>query len=439
MATMILGREIIARTLKTGNIRPYLDMGLDLEFMQDALNPAYASVFQGQDIDAWTTILRHYEKYGKVMETSLFRKSYPPENYRLVESSFDDRELTDLARDAIGMYETQVGTTEAQRFLEAGDSKRAAEIMLEAARKVLYKQAQAAITVTWDRKDFDLEERLNLRRENAPGFGIDELDRQFPGFQRGQLITFLGRAKAGKTTFMLQSAFHAWHGKKGFGKDVEAKRVLFVSTEVPEEDIRAMLTCYGAGVNPAPYIASTDDCHLSEEDKDKIRTWWKSEMSEDAAEAFAVVQPMGKFTISDLEYEIEKFEPDIVYVDGFYFLTDSSTGSSPGSNAFAHDNLARELKNLAMRERIPVLVSHQAREKQLGKAGGGLDDISMMGGTGLRMASDMVFTFDKGEDRVVTIKNTAARRGYVTTVKGEWDWEEFQFSAYEAEDDDEDY
>jgi hypothetical protein len=92
-----------------------------------------------------------------------------------------------------------------------------------------------------------------------------------------------------------------------------------------------------------------------------------------------------------------------------------------------------------MRLRVPVLVTHQAREKQLGKAGGGFDDTAMMGGTGLRMASDMVFTFDKDEAGVITIKNTAARRGYLKTVKGEWDWDGFEFTAYEAGPDDEDY
>lgn len=436
---MILGREIIARVLQTKNIRPFLEAGLTLEFMSNTLHPAYAAVFTGQDIDAWTTILRHFDKYAKVMDEGLFRRSYPPESYRLIEPHFDDRELVDLAKDAISMFDTQVGTTEAQRYVEAGDARRAAEIMMETARKVLHQQAQAAISVPWDRKDFAFEERLSAVREPGPGFGIEPLDKLWAGSQAGQLISLIGRKKAGKTTILLQSAYHAWYGRKEFAglEDLEPRRVLFISTEVPEEDVRDMLTCYGAGVNPGPYLASTKRFRLSSADEDKLRSFWKREMA-DGAEAFQVVQPMSRFTMTELEYEIEKFEPDIVYIDGFYFMTDAQTGRSPGSSWEAHDNLAKDLKNLGMRMRIPVWVTHQAREKQLGKAGGGFHDTAMMGGTGLGMASDMVFTIDKGDDHVVTIKNTAARRGYLPTVKGEWDYDIFEFIAYEATEEDED-
>lgn len=439
MAKMILGREIVARVLQTKNIRPYLDAGLDLQFMGDTANPAYASVFTGQDIDAWTTILRHFEKYAKVMDVTLFRRSFPPESYRLVEPSFDDRELVDLAKNAISMYETQVGTTEAQRYVEAGDPRRAAEIMMETARKVLHQQSESAISVSWDRPDFDLEDRISTVRAAGPGWGIDELDAHWAGSQPGQLVALVGRKKAGKSTFLLQSAYHAWYGRNEFGNQeaLDPRRVMFISTEMPEEDIRDMLVCYGAGVNPGPYLASTKHFRLSPQDEDKIREFWKREMAT-GAEAFNVVQPISKFTVTDLEYEIEKFEPDIIYIDGFYFMTDMATGRNPGSSWEAHDNLARDLKNLAMRNRIPVWVTHQAREKQLGTAGGGFHDTAMMGGTGLGMAADNVFTIDKGEDRVVTIKHTSGRRGNLPTVKGEWDYDVFEFRAYSASEEDED-
>lgn len=441
MAKMILGREIIARVLTTKNIRPYLEAGMDMAFMSNQLHPAYAAVFTGQDIDAWTTILRHFEKYGKVMDESLFRRSYPPESYRLVPPNFDDRELVDLAKQSISMFDTQVGTTEAQRYVEAQDPIKAAEIMLATARKVLHQQSQAAISVTWDRADFDLEERLTTVREPGPGFGIEAIDKNFAGSQPGQLFSLIGRKKAGKTTFLLQSAYHAWYGRKAFGsqEELDPRRVLFVTTEIPEEDIRDMLLCYGAGVNPGPYLASTKNFRLSRADEQKIRDFWDREMKS-GAEAFNVVQPISKFTMADLEYEIEKHEPDIVYIDGFYFMTDEATGRSPGSSWEAHDNLARDLKNLGMANRFPVWVTHQAREKQLGKAGGGFHDTAMMGGTGLGMASDMVWTIDKGDDHVVTIRNTAARRGYVPTIRGEWDYETFEFVAYEGEvEEDDDY
>lgn len=439
MAQLILGREIVSKVLHSKNIRPYLDMGMDLDFMEDDKNPAYASVFTGQDIDAWTFIIKHYMNYGKVPEIQQFRRSYPPEAYRVIESTFDDRELTDLARSSIGMYESEVGTTEAQRYLEAGDPMKAARIMMETARKVLNFQAKAALAMAWDTKKLDIEERLKRRLKPAPGFGIDALDKNFIGFQPGELYTILGRAKSTKTTVAVQLAYNAWFGKKEFsGGSVEPKRVMFVSFEVNEEGIRDRLTCYGAGVNPSGFLTSTEDRHATPEQEKKIRDFWEREMS-NATESLMVVQPVSRFTQSDLDYEIEKFEPDLIIIDGFYFMTDQETGGTPGANWYAHDNLARDLKALAMRLRIPVIVTHQVREKQLGKAGGGIDDGAMMGGTGLRMASFAVFTLDMGEDKVLTIKNTANRGEWVPTIKGEWDWDNFEFVGYEAADDEEDY
>lgn len=439
MATLILGREIVSRVLSTKNIRPYVEMGMDEDFMADDMNPAYAAVFQGQDIDAYLWLLRYYRDYKKVPETSLFRKNFPSETYRIVDSRFDDLELTDLAREAWNHYETEVATTEAQRLLEGGRSRQAAEIMLATARKVLQQQAQKSLVMTWDRKDYDINDRLNRRLRPAPGWGVIEIDKQFIGFQDGELYAILGRAKSNKTTFLLQAAYTAWMGRKGITMpDVTPRRVLFVSFEVTEEGIRDRLTCYGAGVNPRNFLASTEDRHVSDEESLKIESWWKHEMK-DAVGSFEVVQPIGKFTVEDLYYEVEKFEPDIVFIDGLYFMTDSITGRSPGSHWEAMDNISRDLKNLAMKHRLPVIVTHQLREKQLGKAGGGVDDIAMMGGTGLRMTAFATWTLDKGDDQLITIKNTANRSEWLPTVCGEWNWDEFRFDAYETEDDEEEY
>jgi DnaB-like helicase C terminal domain len=441
LATLILGREIVSRILSTKNIRPYLELGMDEDWMGDDLNPVYASVFQGQDIDAYNWLLGYYRDYKKIPEVSLFRTEFPSNTYRIVESHFNDEELTALARESSNHYETEVAATEAQRYLEGGNSKKAAEIMLATARKVLQQQAQKSLVAVWDKSDYDIEDRLRRRLRPAPGWGVPEIDKDFIGFQDGELYAILGRAKSNKTTFLLQAAYHAWMGRKSYTgdfKNVDPRRVLFVSFEVTEEGIRDRLTCYGAGINPRNFLASTEDRHASQEDEIKINAWWESEMK-DAVGSFQVVQPIGKFTIDDLYYEVEKFEPDIIFIDGFYFMTDTITNRSPGSHWEAMDNLSRDLKNLAMKHRIPVVLTHQLREKQLGKAGGGVDDVAMMGGTGLRMTAFATWTLDKGDDQLITIKNTANRSEWLASVRGEWIWDSFSFSAYETEEDEEEY
>lgn len=429
--TFVLGREIVAEALRSEKAEPYIKAGLTLEFMGDAMHPAFASVFTGQDYDAWMFVLTHHAEHRTVPSTSLFRHSFPEQAYALPESRLNSSELVSLARKSVQQFETEIGNSEAGRYIDAGDPITAAQVMLETARRVLSQQAATGIRQVWDDPDYDLEARLRLRISRGPGFGIDALDEQFPGFQPGQLITLLGRAKAGKTSNLITSAFHAWLGKKSpnAAKRVSPRRVMIVTTEIDAQGMRDRLAAYGAKINPGRFIASTEDYHILNEEAVRLRDFWAANVGREAAEALEIVQPFGSYGVADIEADAERCEPDMIYVDGFYFLTDPAT-KRMGSHWEAHDNLARELKSLAMKLRVPIMVTHQVREKQLGKAGGGLDDGSMMGGTGLRMASDMVFGIDIDLDtKVVTINNTASRNGYIKTVTGEWDWEQFRFNG----------
>lgn len=431
---LILGREIVAEALRSGDARPYLDAGFGLDFMRDAMHPAWASVFSGQDIDAWLLILRHQEKFGRVPDPGVFRASFPEGTYDLPRSRSTAGELTALACDAVAAYETEVGNTEAGRWIDAGEPVTAAEIMLATARKVLSARTRGAVRRAWDSPVYDLRERLAVIVRRGPGTGIPALDGQFSGFQDGQLITYLGRAKAGKTSFLIASAFTAWTGRTplpGLARSaVEPCRVMFVTTEIPEEGIRDRLTAYGAGVNPSPFLASTEDHRASPEQEKRLLEFWENHVAPEAASEFCVIQPTGKYGVAEIETDAESCEPGIIYVDGFYFLTDPATGRM-GAHWEAHDNLARGLKALAMRLDIPVVVTHQVREKQLGSAGGGIDDAAMMGGTGLRMASDLVLGIDKGKDGIVTVNCTASRNEYLKAVRGEWNWDTYRFEADE--------
>ena len=76
-----------------------------------------------------------------------------------------------------------------------------------------------------------------------------------------------------------------------------------------------------------------------------------------------------------------------------------------------------------MNHLLPVIITHQVREKQLtGKKGKGIDDGAMMGGTGIIMFADMVLGFDVDDDMLRTISCTRSRLNYLDTVYGKWDW-----------------
>ena len=145
-------------------------------------------------------------------------------------------------------------------------------------------------------------------------------------------------------------------------------------------------------------------------------------------EAFKIIQPTRAYTVTELEADIDRHQPDVVYIDGFYFMTDRETGKR-GGNWEGHDGLSGELKALGLARRLPVIITHQVREKQIhGKKGKGIDDGAMMGGTGIIMAADMVLGADIDDDKTHTISCTRSRLRYLDTIYGKWDWSVCAFS-----------
>jgi replicative DNA helicase len=201
--------------------------------------------------------------------------------------------------------------------------------------------------------------------------------------------------------------------------------VLLASVEITGDSIADRCDAFAAGVEHDTYIRG----RLTDREKTRLRAA-KSYRGGD--EYFNIVQPVAQYTITDLEADVDRYRPHVVYVDGFYFLTDRNTGKS-GGNWEGHDNLARELKELALRRNIVIVVTMQVREKQThGK--GGFDDNTMMGGTGLLMASDMVLTLDMDkEDWTNTIACSRSRTRYLPTIRGQWHWKTSAFQVMRDE------
>jgi len=317
----------------------------------------------------------------------------------------------------------QMAAGELSQFVANGDIDGAVRLMEEAARLIRDTHQSSSIVVSWDSKDYDLEGRINRNIKRGMLTGIEGFDKQeeFLGFQPGNLICYLGRAKAGKTSFALLSALRAWS---------DGKRVLFLSFEIaagrtPDEPgVVDRLDSIGAQINMLDYMVG----RMTPGDEAKLRAF-RSEWCFE--ENFKVIQPTGRYTCADLESDIERYAPDIVYVDGFYFMTDAATGK-PGSNWEGHDNLANDIKKLAMNKLLPIVITHQVREKQLtGKKGAGIDDGAMMGGTAIIMFADLVIGVDADEDGRRTLSCTRSRLHYLKTVFGEWDWKTCQFNETE--------
>jgi hypothetical protein len=411
-----LGREIVACALRIKNLKPFLEAGIDEEWLTDQEDMSRVAIFTEQDRSAYLCLLRHWSQHRKTPTVDMFRLGFPEASYRLPDTSYTSDELVELYKGDVERLTSQLAVIDIAEEVEAGNFKSAVELMEAAARKIRNARISQDVHVIWDAEDYDLDAKLD--RKILPGIktGIPELDDSFGGFRPGNLITYLGRAKSGKSSFLLKTALDAWENQKS---------VMFLTVEIDAEGITDRLDAFASGINYMKYAMG----ELSQGEKSALRDFRTSAVGD----SFFVVQPLGKYTITDLEYDVDRYECDAVFVDGFYFMIDRNTGKSGGSWE-GHDNLAREMKEVAMRHRVPLVTTMQVREKQLtGKKGNGIDDGAIMGGTGLIMASDMVLGFDADPStRLHTINCTRSRTGYLPTVKGLWDWTRCSFAVTEV-------
>jgi hypothetical protein len=96
----------------------------------------------------------------------------------------------------------------------------------------------------------------------------------------------------------------------------------------------------------------------------------------------------------------------------------------------ANENVADELKALAMEEEITVFVNTQVQEKQY-VAKHGIEARSIASGTGLLKASDLIIGQDK-EASCITYNCVYSRFEYFDTIVVDMDFDHMIFAVVEA-------
>lgn len=416
---MDTGRQIIATVLSDPKaLKKLTEARFDTGWMSSRDDLSRAAIFDEASAEAYRLILKHWADHRAVPSRAYFEHSFPPEALALPKPSMTVPELIEVAQRERKRVQLDIAGSEFYDLFKAGKYDQAERLLEQTVTKLRNQQPGSGVLLAWDSSDYDLEARLN--RVESPGVrtGHMKWDDAFSGWQPRQLVTYQGRAKAAKTSHMLKSALAAHD---------DGWNVLLTSVEIGADDIAERFDCFAAGVSYESYIRG----RLTDSEKTKIRAA-RSQRGTD--EFMHIRQPVTAYTVTDLESDIDRLNAGVVYVDGFYFMIDRLTGK-PGGNWEGHDNLSRELKELAMRREITIIVTTQIREKQAGqRKGNGYDDTAMMGGTGLLMASDMVLSLDMNPETLVnTLQCSRTRTTWLPTLKGQWKW---RYCAFEEIPDD---
>ena len=234
---LIIGREIVADALRTGDIQPYLEAGLGLDFMRpvNPLDLARLAVFtqSNQDHDAWLTLLRHHAEFGTVMDVKRFRQSFPEGTYNLPESRVTTAELVSMARDAIREYHVMVANQDIHLHLDAGDLDGAAEAMRAAVAKI-----DASPTAL----PFRLLSLADIDNLPDPETLIEGL------IDHGTVTKLVGESGKGKSFVAIDWSLCITTGRSWQGRRVRKGRVLYVAAEGAfglKKRIRAWTKTYG--------------------------------------------------------------------------------------------------------------------------------------------------------------------------------------------------
>lgn len=409
-------------------MKRFLDEGFDDKWLHDPIDLSRAAVFGEADMAAYSFLVKHWLANRKVPSVGYFQHAFPAETYRLPkDTDLDLGELIAMASENRYRCQLDVYGGDFIDLIEEGRYTDAQQVLQEAAQ-IRYSNEARSIYLVWDSADYDVEGRINREFSVGVRTGIPEIDEDFAGWQPGDVVCYLGRPKAGKTSFFLLSALQTWEGTD----ETDAKRVLFVSVEIAAGNdtsrpgIADRLDAFAAKVDFMDYAKGLK---FDPRTADKIRAEKKRRGNEGD---LIIIQPQGEYTVVDLENDIERFEPEVVYVDGFYLMTDHRSGKS-GGDWQGQDNLARDLKFMSMRKNVVTLISHQVRGKQLANKKKDIDADAMMGGTSILMWATTVMgiNIDDETHTTHTINCLISRIGYLPTIHGKWDWKTCKFTIVE--------
>lgn len=408
---MNIGREIIHSLLSGGDIKILLDAGLNRSWLEGG-NTGSEVIFSGIDKQAYNWMLSHYKTHHNIPSTEIFREHYPVEVLKFETNILPIPDLTELAEEKVNSYLVASVIGRVIDLHDNGNIRQAINLLstesYNLSQGIKFRKARADDISS---QSFDIESLLNTELKMGIPFGIKEIDDGFYGFQPGQLITLMGRQKSGKSWSTVNSALNAW--KEGY-------TVLVFSVEMDINMLHQRILALGAGVSASRMRRG----HLREHEKERVRAFNLLLTEEEGT--FLISKKKANITVDDIKEDIAQYNPNIVYIDGFSFMVDKKTGRMT-SDWQANENVAAELKELAMEEEIIVFVNTQVREKQYSPKHG-IEARTIAAGSGLLQASDLVLGQDKEEDRI-TINCVYSRLEYTPTVVLEIDWETMEINS----------
>lgn len=397
---------LIAKIIEEQDLGPVAEAGIEPDYFLDAKNRA-----------VFARIVEYAAEYSTVPTLRAIRKDYP--NYKFDPVPEPWQALTDEVRWKHDLHVLEEAMSEAVEVYDSGTKDDVALMRI----KALFHHALTEIEKnTVGMKDTNLaltaEERLVRyqaladRQDNLLGIpsGFDRIDQALQGFQPGQLIIFVGPPKAGKSTMMLLSAIRA---------HLLRKKPLVIGFEMSNEEQEQRVDAITARISHSRL--RTGELTKDEWDllKRRLHSW------DLMADFFLSNDTMSTTNLTGVAAKVDKYQPDILIVDGMYMMQDEN-GEKPGSPQ-AITNLTRGFKRLCQNKNIPTIITTQVLEWKMDKKHG-VTSTSIGYSSSFSQDGDAIIAVENTDDPLVKkIKVLLARNHPPFAFYMKWDWETGEF------------
>ncbi len=173
--------------------------------------------------------------------------------------------------------------------------------------------------------------------------GWEPLDFAMDGYNRDDLVVWVGRPGRGKSWLLLNQCHAAW---------VAGYKPLYISMEMgAEQNMRRLLGIH-SGINPTLIK------------KGRIGTLAQPILDRAAAELLAqrplhMVTANFSRTVDQIATFIEEYQPDICYIDAGYLLSPKKKRFGSGGRRETISDVIEELKELGVNTGIPIVITVQ--------------------------------------------------------------------------------
>lgn len=270
--------------------------------------------------------------------------------------------------------------TVVESLMNSGDIEKFSEslsFVLEKANEIVVKDEFSSLGESNEQYIYELTEIQQKGNKVGITTGFDNLDR-IGGWIPGQMTTICARPGGGKTTLGLNFGLHAC--SNGY-------KILFVSTEMKENDLRDRLLSIYSGVRLDNIRIHTN--MLTQFDFDKFH-----EAEKHFNNFYVYYKP--SLNLFDLERSVQSFCKthgiDLVVVD--YLQNLEANGYTPVEKL---DNIAKKIPKVAADNNVHIIALAQSnRESEKHKEFPKMSDIK--GSSAIEQASDSIYMMHRNED-----------------------------------------